>query len=80
MSVASKDSEQGKVMGASQSAASLGRILGPILGGWLYTNYGMGSPFWAAGLVTLIGFLAIIYRYSQLPDQAEAKADGKRRS
>ncbi len=69
VSVAAKDNEQGKIMGASQSAASLGRILGPILGGWLYTQYGMESPFLAASLVTVLGFIAIIFKYSQLPDQ-----------
>lgn len=69
VSIISKDNEQGKIMGTSQSAASMGRILGPILGGWLYTNQGMGSPFIAAGLVTALGFLAILFKYSQLPDQ-----------
>jgi MFS family permease len=69
VSVAAKDNEQGKIMGASQSAASLGRILGPILGGWLYTYYGMESPFLAASFVTVLGFIAILFKYSQLPDQ-----------
>jgi MFS family permease len=69
VSILSKNSEQGKVMGQSQSAASMGRILGPILGGWLYTNHGMGSPFVAAGVVTMLGFAAVLFRYTQLPDQ-----------
>lgn len=69
VSLSAQDRRQGAVMGASQSAASLGRILGPILGGWLYTHYGMGSPFVAAGAVTAIGFFAILLQYSKLPDQ-----------
>ncbi len=69
VSVMSKQRDQGKVMGFTQSAASMGRILGPILGGWLYTHHGMGSPFVAAGVVTFLGFIAILFKYTQLPDQ-----------
>lgn len=44
---------QGNVMGTSQAAASLARILGPMFGGWLF-DYGARTPFWtAAALMTL---------------------------
>jgi len=69
VSLLSKEQEQGIVMGASQSAASLGRILGPVLGGWLYANVSMESPFFAAGCFTVLGFFALILRYKSLPDQ-----------
>ena len=69
VSVLSKENQQGKIMGFSQSAASMGRILGPIVGGWLYTHQGMTSPFVAAGVVTTVGFFAVIFKYTQLPDQ-----------
>ncbi len=80
VSVAARDNEQGKIMGASQSAASLGRILGPILGGWLYTQYGMESPFLAASLVTAVGFIAILFKYSQIPDQRATVPAGVKKS
>lgn len=73
VSLLSSKEEQGKVMGSSQSAASVGRILGPIAGGWLYVSLGRGSPFLAAGLVTLIGLLILISKYSLLPDQRSSK-------
>lgn len=69
VSVLSKETQQGQIMGFSQSAASMGRILGPVLGGWLYTNQGMTSPFIAAGVVTTFGFVAVLFKYTQLPDQ-----------
>ncbi len=69
VSLASKEDEQGEVMGASQSASSLGRILGPVIGGWLYTNTGMGSPFVVAGILTAIAVLGAFAIYQQLPDQ-----------
>ncbi len=44
--------EQGEVMGVAQSAASLSRVLGPIIAGSLFGAVGPGSPFlWGAALV-----------------------------
>jgi MFS transporter, DHA1 family, tetracycline resistance protein len=69
VSLLADPNEQGVVMGASQSAASMGRILGPIAGGWFYVNVSIGSPFIAAGTVTLLGLIILIFRYKSLPDQ-----------
>lgn len=44
--------EQGATLGTNQSAASLGRMFGPTLGGWLYGSFGPRSPY----LVGAIGF------------------------
>lgn len=65
--------QQGAVMGASQSAASLGRILGPVAGGWLYSRISMGSPFFAAGCFTVLGLFVLIMKYRLLPDQRSAE-------
>lgn len=52
--------EQGSVLGVSQSAASLGRVFGPALGGLLYGSLGMRAPYIAAAIgmtvATLIAF------------------------
>lgn len=69
ISLASSEDEQGEVMGSSQSASSLGRILGPMMGGWLYTNMGMGSPFMLAGILTMLGMFGAFAMYRTLPDQ-----------
>ena len=44
--------EQGQVMGVAQSIGSLSRVLGPLIAGALFTEFGRGSPFlWGAILV-----------------------------
>lgn len=55
ISLASPPSEQGAVLGVTNSLASLGRILGPAIGGFLY-GLSKGSPFWFAGV---LAFLAL---------------------
>ena len=65
-------SEQGAAMGVTNSLASLGRIAGPVLGGWLYEHAGTGSPFVAAGLFAA-GALAISAKlYPSLPATGRA--------
>ncbi|MEM4439004.1 MAG: MFS transporter, partial [Pyrobaculum sp.] len=41
-------------LGALQSAGAFGRIVGPVLGGFLYTNAGPAAPFATAALITLL--------------------------
>lgn len=50
VSLRAKEGEQGSVMGVNQSAASLGRVLGPGMGGLLYGHIGPRSPY-VAGAV-----------------------------
>jgi MFS family permease len=44
-------------MGIAQSMSSLGRILGPMWGGYSFDALGMRWPFLSAGLVMLLAFL-----------------------
>jgi len=45
--------ERGAVLGAFQSASSLGRIVGPLAAGVLYQHGGLHSPFVVAALCSL---------------------------
>ena len=45
--------EQGRVMGVSQSFASLARITAPLLGGLLFQELGISWPFFCAGMLLL---------------------------
>ena len=46
--------EQGEVMGVAQSVGSLSRVLGPLIAGSLFAEFGRNSPFlWGAMLVGL---------------------------
>jgi multidrug resistance protein len=69
-SIASKSvsaAAQGRVLGAMASAASLARIIGPVLGGWLLgrdavdhaAHYGR-SPYWTSGIIMLGAFLLAV--------------------
>jgi len=63
--LASKDvgaASQGRVLGVMQSAASLARIIGPVLGGGLLNHDALyaaaqfgRTPYWAGGAIMLIG-------------------------
>lgn len=70
-SLASKtvsEEEQGKSFGIMQSAASLGRVLGPLLCGVLLNNavnevdnYTIFRTFWTASAIMLVAFLTAAY-------------------
>ena len=57
--------EQGLALGTLQSASALGRVIGPALGGVLYSTFSTTAPytFGAVGL-----FLAAILAAARLPD------------
>lgn len=62
ISVMSPESEQGQNMGVTQSVSALGRIVGPVTGGYLFENYGSAAPFWLSGLLALVaGILSLLY-------------------
>lgn len=48
------EEDAGRVMGALQSAASLGRIVGPAVGGFVFQYIHPDAPFWASGILVLI--------------------------
>lgn len=52
ISLATPPESQGEVMGVTNSLASLGRILGPVIGGMLYERVSQGAPFFFAGFLT----------------------------
>jgi MFS family permease len=47
----------GAVLGSYQAFGSLGRILGPALGGWLFTGFGPGAPYGTAAAMMGAGAL-----------------------
>ena len=52
--------EQGEVMGVSQSAGSLSRVLGPLAAGYSFAAFGRNSPYFlAAAVVTVTLLLAL---------------------
>lgn len=62
------DQGQGAIMGVSTAFESFGRILGPLLGGWLYSVFGYSTPFTLSAALILIGLFFVIQRKGFLRD------------
>lgn len=56
ISLESKPEEQGIVMGVAQSFAALGRVFGPLLGGFIGT-FSLSFPFIVSSLIAILIFL-----------------------
>lgn len=52
-------SEQGAILGASQSVTSIGAIVGPIIAGAIYQLTGSGGPYIAASIYAVVALLLI---------------------
>ncbi len=52
--------EQGRVQGGNQSVQSLGRVLGPIWGGWSYGSIGPAAPYISGAVGLVLGALTVI--------------------
>jgi len=52
-SILTRSDRQGLTLGVLQGAGSLGRIAGPLMGGWLLDR-NIGLPFWGGALVLLL--------------------------
>jgi multidrug resistance protein len=57
LSLTSTHETQGKVLGLAQGIASLGRIIGPLFAGSIYTLVGPGAPFIVGSVLTILAIL-----------------------
>lgn len=48
--------DQGGILGLASSVASLGRVVGPAWGGYLYDAYGMTTPYVSAAALMMVAF------------------------
>lgn len=60
ISNATEADSQGGMMGVAASSASLGRIVGPIVGGLVYDAIGPRWPFIVGGVLIVVGWLALL--------------------
>ena len=73
VSLLSPANEQGKALGSTQSFASLGRIIGPAVGGWAYGSLSQTSPYFISGFLLFAGAW-VVYQLGQgIPSTAKAK-------
>ena len=78
VSLLSPSSEQGRVFGVNQSLASLARIIGPVLGGWVYRDLSHESPFIMAGLMVLGIFFLAFQRGTAFPNAGQVSEQKQR--
>lgn len=65
--------EQGRSMGVTNSLASLGRILGPLFGGYLYESVSGTAPFIGAGVVAFVALMMAALHFRELPSSGRAR-------
>ena len=70
--------EQGLGLGISQSLAALGRILGPLGGGYLYEAGGPKAPFVFGGLLMMVGLFLVLRMFKRLPVAGKRELRGVR--
>ena len=71
ISLLTPEDQQGAVMGVNQSLSALGRIVGPVLGGWFYRDLTHQAPFLAASLIVIFSLLIAISIFKRLPSKAQ---------
>ncbi len=60
-------SDQGMTMGVANSMAALGRIFGPVFGGFCYQHFGKSVPFFSASILVVLGYLVLLPVFAKLP-------------
>jgi multidrug resistance protein len=71
LSLATPAEAQGEILGLSQGVAGLGRMVGPMVAGWLF-GIGIGLPFFVgAGLV----LLALLVALPHIPGRSSKRVD-----
>ncbi len=76
ISKASGGKSHGGVLGFSQSAGSLARILGPLWGGLLFDYGGPAAPYWTTAVLMAMATYAAL----SLPHQSRATAEAELRA
>jgi DHA1 family tetracycline resistance protein-like MFS transporter len=56
VSLLSPEAQRGEVIGVFQSIQSLGRVIGPIIGGTLFGAVSISAPYWVGAAIMLFAF------------------------
>jgi predicted MFS family arabinose efflux permease len=78
ISLASGSTEQGVNLGVAQSVSSLGRILGPPLGGLVFQRVANHMPFFTSGIIAFLGMSLIVINYAKLPNSISSNSTDKK--
>lgn len=64
--------DQGGILGLASSLSSLGRVVGPAWGGYLYDAYGMTAPYLSAATLMLMAFFVALVGLQSRDSKASA--------
>ncbi len=73
VSLLTSKEQQGGIFGVHQSLFSLGRIMGPALGGWFYRDISPSSPFYISGLLAIVALLVGFSLRNGFPQKGKMK-------
>jgi predicted MFS family arabinose efflux permease len=68
--------DQGGTLGLAASLSSLGRVVGPVWGGYFYDAFGLTTPYVTASGLMLIAFVVSLVGMSRLRHDPHAAARG----
>lgn len=71
ISLLTDSSEQGASLGTTQGMSSLGRIIGPALGGALFGTLTIESPFILSSAMTLLALFIVITIFHEIPSAGQ---------
>lgn len=71
----SSDHDQGAILGLAQSLASLGRVVGPAWGGFLFDQFGPRMPYFSAAGIMTVAFLVALASLLRTSPPKSAKVD-----
>lgn len=70
MSRFARSDEQGGTLGIGESAAAIGRVIGPVSGTWTFTNVSIAFPYlWAAALMAVSAVVGAVVRPGDAPSK-----------
>lgn len=74
ISLLTPSTEQGAALGTTQGMSSLGRIIGPAMGGALFGSLSITSPYIASGSLTIVALLIVIAIFKNIPNAGHQQA------
>ncbi len=72
-----KAQETGKILGIAQSASSLGAILGPGLGGLIFSSMGKDFPFFNGAFLMLMATILCLSILKQIRSELRTRSQGR---
>lgn len=70
ISRAAAPSEQGRLLGMSQSLSALGRVLGPVWGGVAFARLGISAPYLSGAAIVAGALVLMLLMYTRTPEAA----------